>query len=241
MLFLGRTVLILAALALVTGSWPRFLAGLGEMGPESIYRDNKQERSVAGNAYERALLSLRRSKDLNPASSIYYAQSADVSLRNAMRLAEDGKFKSSKIEFDNSRVDAKRGLLRGPSDPYAWFVLAYSEQAIDGPSEAALSALNTSFDVGETEGKLLIPRISWCFGYWSALPENLRRRAKGQIQLALKNDSLRRDLAQYAASLPSTAQEELLGIVEEVGSGGPDNLRKFRYWLRISKSDRGTR
>ena len=211
------------------------------METEAIYRGNKQEKSVAGKAYERALLSLRRSKDLNPASSIYYSQSADVYLRSAIRLAEDGKAKSSQIEFDNSRIDAIRGLVRGPSDPYAWFVLAYSEQAIDGPSEAALSALNTSFDVGETEGKLLIPRISWCFGYWSALPENLRRRAKGQMQLALKNDGLRRDLAQYAASLPPTAQEKFLRIVEEVGSGGPDNLRKFRYWLRNSKSDRDTR
>lgn len=241
MLFLGRTALIVVALALVTGSWPRFLAGLGEIETESIYRNNKQERIVAGKAYERALLSLNRSKELNPASSVYYAQSADVNLRNARRLAEEGKFNLSQSEFDDSRIDAMKGLMRGPSDPYAWFVLAYSEQAIDGPSEAALSALNTSFDVGVAEGNLLIPRISWCFGHWSALSESLRGRAKGQIQLALKNNTLRRALAQYAASLPSGAQKEFLRIVEEAGSGELDNLRGFQYWLSVSGSGRGTR
>ena len=217
------------------------MAGLGEMETKSIYRDNKQERNVTGKAYERALLSLGRSIELNPASSVYYAQSADVYLRNAMRLAEEEKVSLSQLDFDNSRVDAVRGLVRGPSDPYAWFVLAYSEQAIDGPSEVALSALNTSFDVGEVEGKLLIPRISWCFGHWSALPDNLKRRAKGQIQLALKNNTLRRDLAQYAASLPSSVQDDFLRIVEEVGSGESDNLHSFQYWLRVFRSGRGTR
>lgn len=240
MLFLGKTALILVALALVTGSWPRFLAGLGELETGAIYRNNKQDRPVTRTAYERALITLRRSTALNPASSLYYAQAADIHLRSATRLVEEGKFDSAKFEFDNSRADAKRGLVRGPSDPYAWFVLATSEQAIDGFSEVSLSALNASFAAGETEGRLLIPRISWCFSYWSRLPENLREKTKGQIGLALKNNNLRRSLAQYAASLPSVAQDEFLGLVEEAGSGEPDNLGNFQYWLRVSRGGRGS-
>lgn len=241
MLFLGRTALILVALALVVGSWPRFLAGLGELETGAVYRNNKQDRPVAGPALERALTSLGRSTDLDPAFSLYHAQAADLHLRKAMRLAEKGNFKSAEIEFNSSRASAKRGLRRGPSDPYAWFVLATSEQAINGPSDVALSALKTSFAVGRTEGGLLIPRISWCFGHWSRLPENFREEARGQVRLAFKNNNLRRLLAQYAATLPSVAQDEILRIVEEAGSGEPDNLRKFQYWLRVSRTDPGAR
>ena len=241
MLFLGRAVLICISLVLVTAGWPRFLAGLGELETGSVYRNNKQEIHVAGAIRDHALLSLGRSSDLNPTSSLYYAQSADLYLRKAMRLESKGEFGSARAEFDNSRLHAKEGLVRGPSDPYAWFVLAYTEQAIDGPSEAALTALSTSFAISMTEGNLLVPRISWCFGHWSILPENLKKQAKGQIQLALRNNNIRRSLAQYAASLPPVSQDSFLKIVEDVGSAEPDNLPKFRYWLRVSMSSRNAR
>lgn len=236
MLFLGKMVLIISALLLVTASWPRFQAGLSELDSDSIYRANKLERSVTGEAYEHALLSMKRSAELNPASSVYYTQAADLSMRHALRLAEEGKSSLAQTEFGKSRLDAISGLERGPSDPYAWFVLAFAEQAIDGPSEAALSALSASFAAGLAEGNLLVPRISWCFGHWTNLPESLKEKAREQIRLALKNSNIRRSLAQYAATLPPDLQEDAVTIIEEVGAGEPDNLRKFRYWLRVSNS-----
>lgn len=238
MLLLAKTVLIIISLTLVAESWPRFLAGMTELEPITVYRANKQQRSLGGMTYERVLSSVRRSTELDPESSLYYAQAADLHLRNAIRLAEEGELEAARVEFDNTRNEAKKGLLRGPSDPYAWFVLAYAEQAIDGPSETALSALNTSFAVSMTEGSLLVPRISWCFSHWSRLPENLKEKARRQIQLALRNNNIRRSLAQYTASLPPIAQEEFLKVVEDVGSGEPDNLPSFQYWLRVSRSGR---
>lgn len=235
MLFLAKTALVLVALTLMTESWPRFQAALGEVEIGAIYRNTKQQRSVAETAYKRAVMSLNRSTELNPASSLYYAQTADIELRLAALLMEEGRSEAATNKFSSSRINAKEGLVHGPSDPYAWFVLAYSEQALDGFSEGALSALEMSFATGMTEGGLLIPRISMCFGYWSQLPGTLRQTTKRQIELALRNNNLRRRLAQYAVSLAPVPQDDFLHIVEEAGFGLPENLRNFEYWLRVSR------
>lgn len=241
MLFLVKLALILIALTLTTESWPRFKAALGDVETGAIYRNTKQHRPVSETAYKRAVISLNRSTELNPASSLYYAQTADINLRIAALLMEEGRFEAATTRFSSSRLNAKEGLALGPSDPYAWFVLAYSEQALDGFSEGALSALEMSFATGMTEGGLLIPRISLCFGYWSHLPGTLKETTAKQIELALRNNNLRRRLAEYADSLAPVRQGDFLDIVEEAGLEMPEKLKNFKYWLRVSRRIRQAR
>lgn len=238
LLFLVKTALILVALTLTVESWSRFQAARGEMETGALYANTKQQRPVSETAYTRAIKSLDQSIQMNPASSLYYAQTADIQLRIASRLTVEGKSGSAAAQFFGSRVSAIEGLARGPSDPYAWFVLAYSVQALDGFSEQTLSALNMSFATGMTEGALLIPRISMCFGYWPQLPETLKETTKWQIELALRNNNLRRRLAHYAESLAPVPQADFLRIVEEVGFELPEDMKNFQYWMRVSSRER---
>lgn len=230
------------ALTLTSESWTRFQAALGEMEAGVIYRSTKQQRSVSIATYKRAIMSLDRSTEVNPGSSHYYAQAADIHLRIATLLTENGRSEAAATQYAGSRISAKEGLVRGPSDPYAWFVLAYSEQAFDGGLSAeALSALNMSFATGAIEGGLLIPRISMCFRYWDRLPDTLKEATRGQIELAMKNNNLRRRLAEYVVSLAPGSQEDFLKLVAEESAGVPDSLRTFQYWLRVLRRDLDTR
>lgn len=234
MSFLAKTAQALVALALIMGSWSRFQSSFSELETETIYRSNKQQRTVGSDDYDRALISLMKAVEINPSSSTYYAQTADLHLRKAAGLMRDGKIEIAMYAFEASSINAQKGLIRGPSDPYAWFMLAHSTQTIDGLSLEALSALEMSFSTGLAEGGLLVPRISLCFRYWSLLPQSLKDITRAQIELAMSNNNLRRSLAQYAASLPTDLRDDFLTLVEEAGSATPDHLRVFRYWLRMS-------
>ena len=122
--------LSLLGIALLGLAWPRFLGGISRLESTSVYSKLQQEQTVSVEDIETALSDLNQAIQLIPRSANLYAERADLRIRLGRKLYLDGDPEALRILFLEARQDAADGLLRGPSDPYAWFILAHSEQIV---------------------------------------------------------------------------------------------------------------
>jgi len=226
---------LVAGFFLIRSAEWRLRAELEAAGTKVVYQEIKQREAVSLEDLTASNLALGVASKANPNSSIYLAELADLALRKA-RLSSESATNASAQQFEISRELSQHALSKGPSDPYAWYMLAYSEQALTGLSDEALRYLTMSFETGTIEGQLLVSRISFCFAYWSRLPEHLKDQALQQIDLALNHYQLVMDLADYTVSLGPQAQRDFIELVETASADDTEDLNRFTYWVRVKKA-----
>ena len=229
------SVLVVGSLLFHSAHW-RLTAERASSDADKVYRDIKQEGVASPVALTTSRAALEVASKANPGSSLYLAELADLALRQAQLSKAGADQPAAAKAFRASRKYSIQALSRGPSDPYAWYALSYSQQALTGLSGAALRYLTMSFEIGAIEGQLLISRISFCYAYWESLPDDLRERSRQQIRLALDHYQLVTALADYTVSLRPEAQPDFIKLVETASEGHLQNFNRFAYWVRVKKA-----
>lgn len=110
-----------------------------------------------------------------------------------------------------------------PANPHAWTRRAYAEMLLNGPSEAAASALAMSMLTGRYEPDLMFARLELCLAAWRHFSDEDRELVLDQTRLAWRKSPGRLvDLA---------AEAGRMGIVRAALAAGPADLAELKRRL----------
>ena len=118
-----------------------------------------------------------------------------------------------------------------PADPYAWYLLAVTDQLSGALSAQGQKAFNLSLILGRDEGQLIFPRLSFCATNWPSLDDPTHELCAGQFALAFGWQL--GALARFVAEADEAGQMAFGQMLKAGLPSEDDRIEKFRR--RVSR------
>lgn len=189
---------------------PRLTAAVSSEAAADVLARINHDASVSVAEIERGIQEIDAAIARTPEHGELYIRRATLRQHRLAMLEVDLAIEMTKI-----RDDAVMAVTYSPGDPYSWYMLAFSEQAIQGKmTDQALRALRASILLGRSESQLIIPRITFGINYWDQLDDELKSLIHTQISIVLRHWHLIRQLGSYLAGLTDEQAAYVMTIVE---------------------------
>lgn len=232
----------LICLAMIWNAVPRILGGgPAERAGDVISRLNHQDEFTPADKRVTAKDIESGLQDLNKAIA-RLPDDGELYLRRALlrRTLMDMTGKPSVETYRLIEQDSLEAIKHIPGNPYAWFMVAYAKQAIDGKlSPEAIRAFEAALLFGRSEGSLVLPRISLGLRYWDQLPPSTRDLVEGQIRISLNHWYLIKPFGAFIAALPQDAQDKVMNIVEHTQWASERGIRRLKRIIRENQQAGG--
>lgn len=138
------------------------------------------------------------------------------------------------IEMTKIRDDAVKAVTYSPGDPYSWYMLAFSEQALHGEmTDQAQRALRASILLGRSESQLIIPRITFGINYWDQLDDELKALVHTQISIALRHWHLIRPLGAYLAGVNDAQAAYIMKIITSTPNAYQKGIQRVKNMKKL--------